>query len=246
MTMNKRDEIKAARTRKKRRRRMNTLLGVGGFIVLIVLLLISPTIYNNLKPAGSFVKITPVAYPLENGKAIGNPNAKVKIQAYEDFQCTSCKTYVDNVEMQLLTSTYISSGEVYYEILQYPFIDTNTITKESQQAANASMCAMDQGKFWAYHDILYANQGIENGGSFNDKRLVAFAESIGLDMTQFNQCFSSNKHASEINAEHQQGVSLGVTGTPTLFLNGTQITPGFVPSYDQVKSAIDAALASGG
>ncbi len=183
---------------------------------------------------------------MENGKAIGNPNAKVKIEVFEDFQCTSCKQYVDSVEKQLLTSTYISSGEVYYTLMEYPFIDTNSLTKESHQAANASMCALDQGKFWAYHDILYANQGVENGGSFNDKRLVAFAQSLGLDMTQFNQCFSQDKHSAEIEAEYQQGLSMGVTGTPTLFLNGKQVTPGFVPSYDELKSSIDTALAGGG
>ncbi len=247
MSLSKRDEIKAQRTRKKRQRRMNTFLGVGGFIVLLILVLISPTIYNNyLKPVGSFVRITPVAYPMENGKAIGNPNAKVKIMAFEDFQCTSCKQYVDTVENQLLTSSYITNGQVYYEIMQFPIIDANSITKESQQAANASMCALEQGKFWAYHDILYANQGVENGGSFNDKRLVAFAESLGLNMTQFNQCFSANKYKAQIEADYQQGVSLGVNGTPTLFINGKQITPGFVPTYDELKSAIDAALASGG
>lgn len=246
MTIRKRDELKAQRTKKKRQRRMNTILAVGGFILLVILVFISPTIYNYLKPAGSFVQITPIAYPLENGKAIGNPNAKVKIQAFEDFQCTSCKTYVDNVENPLLTSSYITSGQVYYELIQFPFIDKNSLTKESHQAANASMCALEQGKFWAYHDILYANQGIENGGSFNDKRLAAFAQSIGLEMSKFNQCFNANKYSTEIDAEYQQGRSLGVTGTPTLFINGTQVTPGFVPTYDELKSAIDAALASGG
>jgi protein-disulfide isomerase len=246
MTIRKRDEIRAERTRKKRQRRMNTLLAVGGFIILVILFFISPTIYNALKPAGSFVHITPIPYQSENGKAIGDPNAKVHIIVYEDFQCTSCKNYVDSVENPLLTSSYISNGEVYYEIMQFPFIDDNSATKESHQAANASMCALEQGKFWAYHDILFANQGSENGGSFVDKRLVAFAESIGINMTQFNKCFKANKYSSEIEAEYQKGVSMGVTGTPTLFLNNKEITPGLVPAYDQVTSAIEAALTGGG
>jgi len=247
MTISKRDAIKAQRTKKKRQQRMNTLLWVGGFIVLLILLFISPTIYNSLKPAGSFVRITPETHPIEDGKAIGNPNAKVKIEVYEDFQCPSCKRYVSTVETQLVNSTYITSGQVYYEFMHFPFIDTNSLTKESHQAANASMCALEQGQFWNYHDILFANQGaVENGGSFNDKRLQAFAESLGLDMTAFNQCFSANKYSSEIEADHQKGVAAGVTGTPTVFLNGTQVTPGFVPTYDELKSTIDAALASGG
>ena len=79
MTISKREAIKAQRTRKKRQQRMNTLLWVGGFIVILVLILITPTIYNTLKPAGDFVRITPVAYPLVDGKAIGNPDAKGNI-----------------------------------------------------------------------------------------------------------------------------------------------------------------------
>lgn len=247
MSISKRDAIKAQRTKKKRQQRMNTLLWVGGFIVLLILLFISPTIYNSLKPAGSFVRITPEAHPMENGKTIGDPNAKVKIEVYEDFQCPSCKQYVGTVETQLVHSTYITNGQVYYEFMHYPFIDTNSLTKESHQAANASMCALEQGRFWDYHDILFANQGaVENGGSFNDKRLQAFAESLGLDMTAFNKCFNADKFSAEIEAEYQKGVSIGVTGTPTVFLNGTQVTPGYVPTYDEIKSAIDAALATGG
>ena len=246
MTISKRDAIKAQRTKRKRQQRMNTLLWVGGFIILLILIFISPTIYNSLKPAGSFVRITPEPHPMENGKVIGNPNAKVKIEVYEDFQCPSCKGYASTVEKQLVDSTYITSGQVYYVFMHFPFIDTNSITKESHQAANASMCALEQGRFWDYHDILFANQGaVENGGSFNDKRLQAFAESLELDMTAFNQCFSANKYSAEIVADYQKGVAAGVTGTPTVFLNGTQVTPGFVPTYDELKSAIDAALASG-
>jgi protein-disulfide isomerase len=183
---------------------------------------------------------------MEDGKAIGDPNAKVKIEVYEDFQCPSCKEFTNGVEKQLLESTYISSGQVYYVFMHYPFIDSSSITKESHQAANASMCALEQGRFWDYHDILFANQGAENGGSFNDKRLQAFAQSLNFDMTAFNKCFSANKYSTDIETSFQQAQAAGVTGTPTVFLNGKIVTPGFVPTYDELKSAIDAALASGG
>jgi protein-disulfide isomerase len=247
MTLSKRDAIKAQRTKKKRQQRMNTILWVGGFIVLLIILLASPTIYNSLKPAGAFVQITPQAYPLEDGKGMGDPKAPVKVVVYEDFQCPSCEGYTSSVEKQLLQSSYITDGQVYYEFKQYPFIDSSSITKESQQAANASMCALEQGRFWDYHDILFANQGaVENGGSFNDKRLVAFAESLSLDMTSFNQCFNDNKYSADIQAEFESGKTAGVTGTPTVLVNGTILPPKYVPTYDQIKSAIDVALAGTG
>jgi protein-disulfide isomerase len=246
MTINRRDAIKAQRTKKKRQQRMRTILWVGGFIVLIILVLISPAIYNLLKPAGSFVQITPIAYPLENGKAIGDPNAKVKIEVYEDFQCPSCRLYTDDAEKQLFQSTYISSGQVYYIERLYPFLDSRSITKESHQSANASMCAMEQGRFWDFHDILFANQGAENVGAFSNKRLQVFAESLGLDMIAFNKCFSTNKYSADIEADLQMGIAAGVNSTPSVFVNGKEITPGFRPTYDELKSAIDAALTSGG
>ncbi len=250
MTSYKREDIKAQKTKKKRKQRMITLLWIGGIIVFLVLLFAIPNIYNiiktNSQPIGTFVEITPAVRPLENGKTLGNPNAKVKIEVYEDFQCPSCKEYTNIVEPQLFQSTYISSGQVYYEYIQWPFIDSGSATKESHQAANASMCALEQGRFWDYHDILFANQGAENGGSFTNKRLQAFAESLGLDITKFNKCFSANTYSAEIKTEYQKGVDAGVNSTPSVFLNGKEVTPGVIPTYEQIKSAIDSALAGGG
>jgi protein-disulfide isomerase len=246
MTLSKREEIKAQRTRKKRRQRMITLLTVVGIIIGIVVIFATPTIINMLKPVGSIVAITPVPRPKENGKAIGDPNAKVKIVVYEDFQCPSCKEFTTVVEPKLMQSTYIPSGQVYYEFMQYPFIDQNSSTKESHQAANASMCALAQGRFWDYHDILFANQSGENLGAFSDKRLQAYAESLGLSMNDFNKCFKDNTYSPEIEADFQQGVKAGVNSTPSVLLNGTEVSPGQIPTYDQIKTAIDAALAGGG
>jgi protein-disulfide isomerase len=246
MTNIKRDVIKAQRMRKKRQQRLNTILWVGGFIGVLVIILISPTIYTALKPAGDFIRITPVSYQLVEGKSIGNPAATVKIELYEDFQCPGCKIFTDTVEKRLLASNYITNGQVYYTFRQFPFLDSRSITKESQQAANASMCAMEQDRFWDYHDILFANQGsVENGGSYNDKRLQAFAESLGLDMTAFNQCFNTNKYAADIEADRQLGIDTGVIRTPTILINGINMFPETNPTYDELTTAIDAALASG-
>lgn len=246
MTTNKREAIKAQRTRKKRQRRMNTLIGAGLLIIIVIIVLISPTIYKQLKPAGNFIHITPVARPLVNGNSIGDPNARVKVLVFEDYQCPYCKDYTQQVEPQLDASTYITSGQVYYKFIQFPFLDENSATKESHQASNASMCALEQGRFWDYHDMLFANQGAENSGSFNNKRLQAFADALGLDMTKFNQCFSQNKYSAQIETDYQESISMGVTRTPTVLVNGKNIAPGVFPSWDILKAAINAALASGG
>jgi protein-disulfide isomerase len=94
--------------------------------------------------------------------------------------------------------------------------------------------------------LLFANQGGENVGSFTDKRLKAFAESLGLDMNKFNQCFNSDKYASDIDSDVQKASTYGINSTPTVIVNGKNISPSVVPSYEVIKAAIDAAFAGGG
>ncbi len=125
----------------------------------------------------------------------------------------------------------------------FPFLDDQSGTKESDQAANAAMCASEQDKFWEYHDYLFANWNGENQGSFNNKRLVAFAEALGLDMTKFNDCFSANRYRDVINKDLADGETAGVQGTPSVFVDGQILKPGFIPSYDEIAQAIDAAIA---
>jgi len=94
--------------------------------------------------------------------------------------------------------------------------------------------------------MLFANWNGENQGAFNDKRLVAFAEALALDMQKFNACFKQNTYKNQIQQDLAAGSQAGVTGTPSVFVNGVELTPGRVPSYEEVAAAIDAALASSG
>lgn len=246
MSMSKRVDIKAQRQRRKRQQRMNQLLIVGGIVLILVALFISPYVINAIRPVGKINSIELVERPLANGLAIGDPNAPVKIEVFSDFQCSSCLRYTETVEPAILESDYIANGLASYVFRQYPFIDSNVVGKESQQAANASMCANEQGRFWDYHDILFANWNGENEGAFVDKRLVAFADNIGLNMNQFNQCFKANTYANEINADYNLGLQYGVTGTPSVFVNGQAVAPGYVPSYEDLVQAIEAVLTEGG
>ena len=109
------------------------------------------------------------------------------------------------------------------------------------------MCALEQDRFWDYHNILFENQGtVENGGSFNDKRLQAFAESLGLDMTAFNDCFKANKYSTEIDADYQLGRAAGIDRTPSILINGVNNFQTILPTFEELIAAIDAALAARG
>ena len=138
----------------------------------------------------------------------------------------------------------VASGQVNYVFHNFPFIDRGTWTsaqKESHQAANAAMCASAQGRFWDYHDILFANWTGENVGDFNDNRLVAYAQALKLDMTSFITCFKANTFQTQIDADLADGNSMNVTGTPSIFVNNKEVTPGSVPTYQQIQQAVAQA-----
>lgn len=108
----------------------------------------------------------------------------------------------------------------------------------SQKAAEATECADDQGKFWEYHDLIWANSAVDLAS------LKGYATQLGLDTATFNDCLDSGKYTSEVQKDYQDGQSYGVTGTPTFFING-ELLKGAKP-LETFQAVIDAALAEGG
>ena len=239
--MSKRQMIRAKRQRQARMQRF----GMIGIIVVGAVLVAFVLIYPNLKSVGEIVTVEPNPRPMADGTSMGDPDAPVVIDIFEDFQCPACRIYTEEVETPI-AETYVVTGQVYYVFHHYPFIDSASVNKESHQAANASMCATEQGLFWEYHDMLFANWNGENVGAFSDRRLVVFAETLGLDMDVFTNCFENDRYRDEIQADYNLGTEMGVSGTPSVFVNGQQITPGFVPGFDDVQQAVEAVLIQAG
>lgn len=239
----KRQSYREQRQKRKAQQRLYTIGAITIGALLIAALLIIPGIVRDRAPVGDINDITPRDHPQADGAAMGDPDAPVLVESWVDFQCPACQSFSQQIEPQVIQN-YVATGKVRYVFRHYPFIDDRSASKESDQAANASMCAADQGRFWDYHDMLFANWDGENEGAFNDNRLIAFAERLGLDMDSFRSCFEANSHKDQINADFQAGQKVGVTGTPSVFVNGQQVAPGYVPTYDQMAQAIEAALAA--
>jgi len=235
--VSKRQAIRDKRRQQQRRQRLYLILGIGAAALVIAGILIIPS----LLPAGDIVKITPITRPMVEGRAMGDPNAPVVIEAYEDFQCPACRTYTTDIEPRIV-ETYIASNKAYYIFRHLPFLDNNVVTKESDQSANASMCAGDQGRFWDYHDMLFANWNGENQNAYSNKRLVAFADALELDMNAFNQCFEENRFAAEIKADEDAAKSFQINGTPTVLVNGKTVAPGAFPTFELISQEVEAAL----
>ena len=247
--MSKRQEIRERRHREQIRNRIIVIVLVVLGALLVTFALILPSLKTASTAAGatqtaanatpvSVVTITPRVFTTTvNGNHLGNPNAPVKLDAYEDFRCSACLYYTNTVEPQVIQN-YVETGKVYYTYHFFIVIDGNDGTDASSRSANAALCAGEQGHFWDYHDTLYANQITEDASLFTDARLVTMAENLKLDMTAFNQCYQAKKYASVVQADIAQGVKLNITGTPSLFVNGK-----LVAAFQQTTQAIDTALA---
>ena len=236
--VSKRQERRERMQREQQRKRLMLI----GLITLGVALVVFAVVWQPLSTVGEIITVTPADLPDADGLSVGDPNAPVTIDVFEDFQCPACKSFTENTE-SLVIQNLVASGQARYVFHNYPFLDGNGAGSigASDQAANASMCANEQDKFWEMHTALYVNWSGENQGAFNNRRLQAIAESIGLDMDSFNSCFSSNKYESEIQADFELGQDMGVSGTPTVFVNGNRVgAPGRVASYQEIADAVNA------
>lgn len=240
--MSKRQEIRQRRLRERTRNRILVILLVAAGALLIAYAFIRPMVLKTQATASAtqvpVISITPKAINAQvNGLHLGDPNAPVRIDVYEDFRCSGCMLYTQNYESQII-QTYVETGKVYYTFHSFIVIDGNDGTTASYQSANAAMCAADQGRFWDYHDTLFANQVTESASLFTDERLVLMAQNLNLNMTAFNQCFQAKQFASDIQNDISQARSLNLTFTPSILVDGT-----LIQSFDQLSTVIDAALA---
>jgi len=247
--MSKRQEIRERRRREQIRNRIIVIVAVvlGAFLVIFALILPS---LNTARAAATSTQVAANATPIPvititprvftttvNGNHLGDPNAPVKLDAYEDFRCSACLYYTQALEPQIIQN-YVETGKVYYTYHFFIVIDGNDGTDASLRSANAALCASEQGHFWDYHDTLYANQISEDASLFTDARLISMAQNLKLDMTAFNQCYQAKKYTSTIQNDITRGVQLKISGTPSVFINGTMVS-----DFRQTIQALDTALA---
>jgi protein-disulfide isomerase len=165
------------------------------------------------------------------GPAKGPANAPVTIVEFSDFQCPFCSRLTPTIKA--VEEKY--GDKVRLVFRQYPL----PFHQNAQKAAEASLCAADQGKFWELHDAMFGNQqelGVD--------QLKAKAAALGLNADKFNKCVDSGEKAATIQADIKAGSAAGVSGTPAMFVNGRFIN-GAVP-LDQITTVIDDELRRAG
>lgn len=163
--------------------------------------------------------------------SIGPKNAPVTIVEFGDFECPFCKRAQPTLKEVL--AHYPKKVRLVYMDFPLPF------HPHALDAAKAARCAGEQGKFWPYHDHLFADQAQES-----PKDLKNLAKKLGLNTTEFDSCFEKAKYQAAIEQDVAQGKKLGVDGTPSFFVNGRQIV-GAQP-FSTFAQVIDEELADKG
>jgi protein-disulfide isomerase len=149
------------------------------------------------------------------GAPVGSP---VSLVVFGDFECPYCKEEA-TVLRQNIPTTFADKVRVYF--LDFPL---ESIHPWSRAAAVAGRCVLKQGEsaFWKYHDWIYDKQSEITADNYNSK-LMEWAGQSGLDAVQLGRCVESKATDAEVNRTQEMGRSLGVDGTPTLYLNGRKL-----------------------
>ena len=158
----------------------------------------------------------------------GNANAPVIIVEFSDYQCPYCHAVEPTVK-DVLTKY---GDKVSLSYRDFPL---TAIHSQAMISAEASRCALEQGKFWEYHDQLFTASKLEKDD------LIGYARNLKLDDKQFDSCLTSEKYKADIEKDEQEGRKAGVNGTPGFFINGVALS-GSQPR-DAFTRVIDDELA---
>jgi protein-disulfide isomerase len=153
-----------------------------------------------------------IAHLANDGPSRGSDKAQVTLIEFSDFQCSFCRRFWKKT-LPLIEERYIKTGKVKFVYRHFAILG-----KPSKAAAQAAECAGEQGKFWEYHDKLFASAG--SPFAFTRGRLKGYARELGLEDKVFNQCLDSGKYSRRVDGETSIAASLGARGTPAFFLNG--------------------------
>lgn len=181
-------------------------------------------VVDNFQPLREHVAAT--------GQSRGPGDAPVTIVEFGDYECPFCHHFEPTLESVIKQYSH----QVRFVFRNFPLTQ---IHPHAMHAAEAAVCAEQQGKFWPMHDAIYADSA-----PLSDSSLRALATQVGLDSQKFEQCVRSEVTAKSINADLQAGENLGVESTPTLFVDGRYIN-GDVPR-EQLVSVIEEELKAKG
>lgn len=170
--------------------------------------------------------------------SLGEEDAPVVMLMYSEFQCPYCREFATTTMPELMP--YVEDGTLRVQWRDFPYLGP-----ESSLAALGGRTAAEQGKFWEFHDELFAREHSPNTGAFTEESLAEMAEAAGLDRATFEASLNSAEQQEEMVNDQEEGVALGVAGTPSFLVNGIPIR-GAQPTEVFIRAIEDAAAAREG
>jgi protein-disulfide isomerase len=211
-------------------RQINSGVLWGGVVLLLILVVLGGfwAVKSDQPPQAKVYDVP--AMEIEHVR--GNPEGKVTLIEYGDFQCPACATY--EPILQQLQGEFPSDLKFVFRHLPL-----RSIHRNADVAARASVAAGRQDKFWEMHDLLYARQKDWSELSDAKDTVIKYAEELGLNKEQFEGDLSSDDTKEKVEKDYQSAVDLGFSSTPTFLLNNERISP---RSYDEFRELINQAI----
>lgn len=221
---------------------MNWLSENRSFVIIGVLIIGFIGLAINQKSSSTSVPYT--AINTSSNMRSGNEHAKVSLIQYSDFACPGC-SYFSTQVMPRIEDKYIKTGKVQFEFRPMAFIQDG-----STQAGMGAFCAVDQNKFWQFHNTVYTEvfAKVTTGGLdpkrgdtiLNADDVKRLAATAGLDAAAFSKCLDSKQHLADITNATAAANRNGITGTPYIIVNGKPVSGN--PNFETVDALIKAAL----
>jgi protein-disulfide isomerase len=192
----------------------------------------------------------PIVLDLEDDEALvalaqgiekGVADAPVTIVEFGDFQCPGCGSFALNVK-PTVDGTLVESGQAKFVFYDFPLI---SIHPNAFLAARASRCATEQDNYWEYHETLFRNQSRWASASMPSSAFENYAGEVGMDEGDFAACLNSDKYADVVTANMELGARMGVSGTPSIFINANGQTRALTNfDFQSIQQAIEIMTAS--
>jgi protein-disulfide isomerase len=226
---------KIAEQRAAQRRRRAAIVAAVVAVVLVVAGVVGVAVYNAQSRPAAQAAVPQGATAA--GIVVGRPDATVTVDVYLDFLCPVCRQFEDTTGPTL--DRYVGAGTVKVVYHPVAFLDRLSAgTRYSTRAAAAAACAADAGVFPRYVRALYAHQPAEGSPGLTDDELIALGRDAGATTPAFADCVRQKRYVAWVAGVTDAASKAGVNGTPTVLVNGRQLT---APTPEAVTTAIEAA-----